>query len=55
MIMGFTYFDPMSSSATWFPSIIENAPMPGRTKDLSISVPVAVALIRHTLDPSKAL
>lgn len=44
----------MSSSVIFLPSIIVKAPIPGKTNDLSVSVPTAVALIKHTFEVSKA-
>jgi hypothetical protein len=37
------------------PSTMVNEPMPGKTNDFKVSVPVAVAFIRQTLEFSKAL
>ena len=46
---------PASSPVTREPSTMVNEPMPGKTNDFNTSVPVAVALIKHTLAFSKAL
>jgi hypothetical protein len=49
-----TNLHPISSSVTFFPSTIVKAPTPGNTSDFHISVPVPVALIRHTCADSRA-
>ena len=49
-----TNLHPISSSVTFFPSTIVKAPTPGNTSDFKISVPVPVALIRHTCADSRA-
>lgn len=47
-----TYLVSKSASLIIFPSTMVKAPMPGRTKDLRISVPKVVALTRHTWQES---
>ena len=49
------YLFPASSPETKAPSTIVNEPTPGKTRDFNISVPVVVALIKHTLALSNAV
>ena len=49
-----TYLLPASSPCTVFPSTTVNEPIPGRIRFFRISVPVAVALMRHTFAASSA-
>jgi len=53
-MVALTYLHPTSSSVTFFPSTIVKAPIPGNTSDFRISVPIPVALIRHTCADSNA-
>lgn len=48
------YLFPAFSPVIRAPSTIVKKLIPGKTNDLRISVPVAVALMRHTLVLSKA-
>jgi hypothetical protein len=45
---------PASSPEITAPSTMVKEPTPGKTRDFSISVPVAVAFIRQTLALSRA-
>lgn len=47
------YLEPMSSSVTFSPSTMVNEPIPGKIRLFKISVPKAVAFIRHTFEFSK--
>lgn len=49
------YLFPASSPVTKAPSTIVKEPIPGKTRDFKISVPVAVALIKHTFALSNAV
>ena len=48
------YLFPASSPETKAPSTIVKEPIPGKTRDFKISVPVVVALMRQTLAFSNA-
>lgn len=44
----------MSSAVVTFSSMMEKEPRPASTRDLRVSVPVAVAFTRHTDEDSSA-
>ena len=54
-ITNWTNLFPASSPEMTAPSTMVNEPMPGKTNDFKISVPVAVAFMRQTLEFSRAL